>query len=81
MAGLTGFIIGSLNKVWPWKEVLDKEIDAHGKEIIFVGKERFAFGFRWRTSGFIGCGASFCGVYFDFMELKNGHQKCKMINQ
>lgn len=38
MAGLTGFIIGSLNKVWPWKEVLDKEIDAHGKEIILLEK-------------------------------------------
>lgn len=36
MAGLTGFIIGSLNKVWPWKEVLDKKIDAHGKEIILL---------------------------------------------
>lgn len=38
MAGLTGFIIGSLNKVWPWKQVLDKEIDAHGKEIILLEK-------------------------------------------
>lgn len=38
MAGLTGFIIGSLNKVWPWKQVLDKTIDAHGKEIILLEK-------------------------------------------
>ena len=38
MAGLTGFIIGSLNKVWPWKEVLDKEIDSNGKEIILLEK-------------------------------------------
>lgn len=38
MAWLTGFVIGSLNKVWPWKEVLDKEIDAHGKEIILLEK-------------------------------------------
>lgn len=38
MAGLTGFIIGSLNKVWPWKQVVDKEIDAHGKEIILLEK-------------------------------------------
>ena len=38
MAGLTGFISGSLNKVWPWKEVLDKEIDSNGKEIILLEK-------------------------------------------
>ena len=24
-AGLTGFIIGSLNKVWPWKETLETD--------------------------------------------------------
>ena len=26
LAVLTGFIIGSLNKIWPWKEVLESEI-------------------------------------------------------
>jgi len=26
LAMLTGFIIGSLNKIWPWKKVLDSEI-------------------------------------------------------
>lgn len=38
MAWLTGFVIGSLNKVWPWKEVLESEIDAHGKKIILLEK-------------------------------------------
>lgn len=33
IAGLTGFIIGSLNKVWPWKEVLRYGTDSHGNEI------------------------------------------------
>lgn len=33
IAGLTGFIIGSLNKVWPWKEVLSTRIDSHGNEV------------------------------------------------
>ena len=27
---LMGFMIGSLNKVWPWKEVLESYIDSHG---------------------------------------------------
>jgi hypothetical protein len=32
-AGLTGFIVGSLNKVWPWKEVLKWDTDAQGNAV------------------------------------------------
>lgn len=30
VATLTGFMIGSLNKVWPWKETLETYTDSHG---------------------------------------------------
>lgn len=30
VALLAGFMVGSLNKVWPWKEVLTYRIDSHG---------------------------------------------------
>ena len=30
LAGLTGFVLGALNKVWPWKEVLETYTDSHG---------------------------------------------------
>ncbi|WP_020408261.1 DUF368 domain-containing protein [Hahella ganghwensis] len=30
MAVLTGFMIGALNKVWPWKYTLEYRIDSHG---------------------------------------------------
>lgn len=33
---LTGFMIGSLNKVWPWKETLQTYIDTHGVEKVLV---------------------------------------------
>ena len=33
IATLTGFMIGSLNKVWPWKITLKTMIDRHGEEI------------------------------------------------
>mgnify|MGYP001258379175 FL=1 len=33
LATLTGFMIGSLNKIWPWKEVLDTRINSDGKLI------------------------------------------------
>lgn len=28
---LTGFMLGSLNKVWPWKEVVETYTDTHGE--------------------------------------------------
>ena len=30
---LTGFIIGSLNKIWPWKEVLTYRTNSHGEQV------------------------------------------------
>lgn len=35
---LTGFMLGSLNKVWPWKKVLSTRIDSHGAEVPFLEK-------------------------------------------
>ena len=61
MAGLTGFIIGSLNKVWPWKEVLDKEIDAHGKEIILLEKSVLPSDFAGEPQVLLAVGLAFAG--------------------
>jgi len=36
MALLTGFMIGSLNKVWPWKETTEFRINSHGAEVPFL---------------------------------------------
>lgn len=33
IALLAGFMLGSLNKVWPWKEVLSYRLDSHGKQV------------------------------------------------
>ncbi|GIJ94046.1 DUF368 domain-containing protein [Capnocytophaga stomatis] len=38
IASLTAFIVGSLNKVWPWKEVISTKVDAHGKVIPLLEK-------------------------------------------
>jgi putative membrane protein len=35
LAVLTGFILGSLNKIWPWKETLTWRVDSHGVKIPF----------------------------------------------
>ncbi|BDD00129.1 DUF368 domain-containing protein [Persicobacter psychrovividus] len=38
VALLSGFMIGSLNKVWPWKEVLSTRINSHGEEVALITK-------------------------------------------
>jgi len=35
---LIGFMIGSLNKVWPWKQVLETRINSHGEVKPFIDK-------------------------------------------
>ena len=34
LALLTGFLIGSLNKVWPWQEVLSTRVNSKGEEVV-----------------------------------------------
>lgn len=38
VAILAGFMLGSLNKVWPWKECLSYRIDSHGEQICAFDK-------------------------------------------
>ena len=35
MAVLTGFILGSLNKIWPWKETLTWRLNSRGESVAF----------------------------------------------
>lgn len=36
IAILTGFLIGSLNKIWPWKETISTRINSHGETVPFI---------------------------------------------
>ncbi len=36
IALLSGFMIGSLNKVWPWKQTISTFLDRHGVEKLFI---------------------------------------------
>ena len=38
LALLCGFMLGSLNKVWPWKKTISTRIDSHGHEVPFLEK-------------------------------------------
>tara|TARA_R110001592_G_scaffold237306_9_gene496309 strand:+ start:8541 stop:9503 length:963 start_codon:yes stop_codon:yes gene_type:complete len=38
LAVLLGFMIGSLNKVWPWQEVTNTRINSGGETVVFTSK-------------------------------------------
>lgn len=45
LAALTGFIIGSLNKIWPWKETLTWRTNSHGVKVPFNQQSISPFSF------------------------------------
>jgi putative membrane protein len=36
IAILTGFLIGSLNKIWPWKKTISSRLNSHGETVPFI---------------------------------------------
>ena len=46
LAALTGFIIGSLNKIWPWKETLTWRTNSHGEQVPFNQQSVLPFNFE-----------------------------------
>lgn len=38
MAALTGFMLGSLNKVWPWQQVLETRLNSKGENQVLLSK-------------------------------------------
>jgi len=46
LAVLTGFILGSLNKIWPWKETLTWRTNSHGIQVPFNQQSVSPFSFN-----------------------------------
>lgn len=46
LALLTGFMIGSLNKLWPWKDIIKYRTNSHGIEVPFLEKSISPFDFK-----------------------------------
>src|SRR5690606_6208171 len=38
LAALTGFMVGALNKIWPWKKVLEYRENSAGEPVPFIDK-------------------------------------------
>lgn len=45
LAVLTGFIAGSLNKIWPWKETLSWRTNSHGEKVPFIQESILPFNY------------------------------------
>lgn len=45
IALLSGFMLGSLNKIWPWKETLEWGLDRHGQQLAILEENVSPFNF------------------------------------
>ena len=63
LATLTGFIIGSLNKIWPWKKVIDSEM-INGKLKILQEKSISPFNYEGDNELFFALALAFAGFMF-----------------
>lgn len=66
LAVLTGFIIGSLNKIWPWKEVLES-VMINGK--LKILKEKSVSPFSYEGEAQLGMAVLFALLGFGFILL------------
>jgi len=66
IAVLSGFLLGSLNKLWPWKEVLSTRLNSHGETVPFIESNVSPFSFEsiTNTSNQIGYSIGFCILGF-----------------
>ncbi|MDR0431499.1 MAG: DUF368 domain-containing protein [Tannerellaceae bacterium] len=62
IAILAGFMLGSLNKVWPWKKTIETYIDSHGATKPFIESNILPNIFIWEGVGLMIFG--FAIVYF-----------------
>lgn len=67
LAVLTGFMIGALNKIWPWKEVLQTRIDHNGIEVPFIEKSILPLDYIGDPQVLYACGFAIIGFLTIFL--------------
>ena len=74
IAILSGFMLGSLNKVWPWKETIETYIDRHGVAKLLIETNILPDRQLWEAIGLAFAG--FAIVYLlERLSLKNKKEK------
>ncbi|MDD2986857.1 DUF368 domain-containing protein [Flavobacterium sp.] len=77
LALLTGFMLGSLNKVWPWKKIISTRIDSHGVEVPFIEKSILPMHFEGDSHLIIAFVLMICGFLTIFIVEKVGAKYSK----
>ncbi|TWO31830.1 DUF368 domain-containing protein [Seonamhaeicola sediminis] len=75
LAILTGFILGSLNKIWPWKKVLSFRTNSKGEQIPFLEESISPFSFEGDNQIVFALGLIIIGFMTIFILEKLGSKK------
>jgi putative membrane protein len=75
LAILTGFMIGSLNKIWPWKRTLTWRINSHDEKVPFLEKSISPFSFEGNNQILIALTLMVIGFLTIFILEKLGSKK------
>jgi putative membrane protein len=71
LAVLIGFMIGSLNKIWPWKQVLETRLNSHGEVVSVFRKKHITTAFRRKSANhWCNCNGVI-RIYFNCWTRKN----------
>ena len=73
IAVLTGFLIGSLDKVWPWKIVVLTRVDSSGATVPFIEKSVMPYYFEGNPKILLALSMSAVGFFivYAFNRLSN----------
>ncbi|WP_136480675.1 DUF368 domain-containing protein [Cognatitamlana onchidii] len=75
LAILTGFMIGSLNKIWPWKETLTWRINSHNEKVPFLEESISPFAFQGHNQLLFALGLMILGFLTIFILERLGAKK------
>lgn len=75
IAVLTGFMVGSLNKVWPWKKVLEYRTNSHGESVPFIEQSVSPFNYEGEPQLMLAITLAIVGFGIVFLIEKMGAKK------
>ena len=78
LALLSGFIVGSLNKVWPWKRVLSWRTDSEGLKVPFKEESVWPTDFNGDPQVLYAIALMLIGFFTILVLERLGSQKSKL---
>jgi len=75
LAILTGFMLGSLNKIWPWRNVISTRINSSGEEVPFLEKSVLPYLYEGEPFLMLAIVAAVLGFISVFIFEKFGNQQ------